>query len=163
MRWIVLAACVALWPAAQAAGGQQGAASCPGTLANRLASTGAATQLVTVVAARARSAGNGPLAQGVWRWAPRGQALDGVARRARRLTGWREGDRGLAGAFGLLPTMCSVAASPASTVLPRIVSGDWWVETRAALVHRFRHVPRSTPPPDDRGSRARRPPTGTWP
>src|SRR5438876_2115291 len=115
MRGIALAACVPLWLAAQATGGQRGTTSCPATLANRLASTGNATQLVTVVAARARST-QGALrlwrkASGCWRpaagpWSAwRGER--GVS------THKREGDRTTpAGAFGFLPTMYGVAASP---------------------------------------------------
>src|SRR5919198_797921 len=51
MRWLVLVACLSCCAAAATAGGARtAAADCPATLANELASTGTATQLVTVVA-----------------------------------------------------------------------------------------------------------------
>src|SRR2546423_14775963 len=50
MRWIALGACLPLGIAASAAGGNRTTAACPGNLANQLASTGSALQLVTVVA-----------------------------------------------------------------------------------------------------------------
>ena len=50
-----LLACLALLPAANATGRSSGGAPCPPTLANQLADTGSATQLVTVASLRASS------------------------------------------------------------------------------------------------------------
>jgi L,D-peptidoglycan transpeptidase YkuD (ErfK/YbiS/YcfS/YnhG family) len=152
MRWIVLAACVPLWLAAQAAGGQHGAASCPGTLANRLASTGAATQLVTVVAARARST-QGALR--LWRktsgcWRPAAGPWTAWLGERGVSTNKREGDRTTpAGAFAFLPAMYGVATSPGVHYrYHRIVCGDWWVEDPGSRwYNRFRHVPCGSTPP----------------
>jgi len=152
MRWIVLAACVPLWLAAQAAGGQQSAAACQGTLANRLASTGDATQLVTVVAARARST-QGTLR--LWRktagcWQPVAGPWSAWVGERGVSTNKHEGDRTTpAGAFGLLPTMYGVAASPGVHYrYHRLVCGDWWVEDPSSRwYNRFRHVPCGSNPP----------------
>ena len=152
MRWIVLAACVPLWLAAQATGGQLGTTSCPATLANRLASTGDATQLVTVVAARARST-QGTLrlwrkASGCWRPAA-GPWSSWLGERGVS-THKREGDRTTpAGAFGFLPTMYGVAASPGVHYRYHpVVCGDWWVEDPSSRwYNRFRHVPCGSDPP----------------
>jgi L,D-peptidoglycan transpeptidase YkuD (ErfK/YbiS/YcfS/YnhG family) len=152
MRWIVLAACVPLWLAAHAAGGQQAAAACPRTLANRLASTGAAAQLVTVVVAQARSM-QGTLR--LWRkvsgcWQPvAGPWAAWVGERGVS-TSKREGDRTTpAGAFGFLPTMYGVAASPGVHYrYHRIVCGDWWVEDPSSRwYNRFRNVSCGSTPP----------------
>src|SRR5437763_15204075 len=71
MRWIALAACLTLGVGASAAGSSRTAAACPGNLANQLASTGSALQLVTVVAPyRASTQGTLELWQksgGCWR------------------------------------------------------------------------------------------------
>jgi len=152
MRWIVLAACVPLWLAAHAAGGQRAAAACPRTLANRLASTGDAAQLVTVVAAQARST-QGTLR--LWRkasgcWQPVGGPWAAWVGQRGISTNKREGDRTTpAGAFGFLPTMYGVAASPGVHYrYHRIVCGDWWVEDPSSRwYNRFRHVPCGSTPP----------------
>ena len=152
MRWIVLAACVPLWLAAQAAGGQRSAAACPGTLANRLASTGNATQLVTVVAARARST-QGTLR--LWRktagcWQPAAGPWSAWIGERGVSTNKGEGDRTTpAGAFGFLPTMYGVAGSPGVHYrYHRLVCGDWWVEDPSSRwYNRFRHVPCGSNPP----------------
>jgi L,D-peptidoglycan transpeptidase YkuD (ErfK/YbiS/YcfS/YnhG family) len=152
MRWIALAACVPLWLAAQATGGQLGTTSCPATLASRLASTGDATQLVTVVAARAGST-QGTLrlwrkASGCWRPAA-GQWSAWLGERGVS-THKREGDRTTpAGAFGFLPTMYGVAASPGVHYRYHpVVCGDWWVEDPSSRwYNRFRHVPCGSDPP----------------
>ncbi len=152
MRWIALAACVPLWLAAQATGGQLGTTSCPATLANRLASTGDATQLVTVVAAGARST-QGTLR--LWRkasgcWRPAGGSWSSWLGERGVSTHKREGDRTTpAGAFGFLPTMYGVAASPGVHYRYHpVVCGDWWVEDPTSRwYNRFRHVPCGSDPP----------------
>jgi L,D-peptidoglycan transpeptidase YkuD (ErfK/YbiS/YcfS/YnhG family) len=151
MRWIALA-CLPLCFAASATGGAQTSRACPATLANQLASTRSATQLVTVVAARRAST------QGVLRlWRKTGgcwRAAGGP------WTAWigqrgvsdhkREGDRTTpAGAFGVLPAMYGIAANPGVRYrYHRVVCGDWWVEdSRSRWYNRFRHVPCGTDPP----------------
>src|SRR3954451_4131675 len=108
MRWIALAACLPLCAAAGAAGARHAATGCPANLANQLASTGAARELVTVVATR-RTSTQGSLR--LWRkagacWKP--VAGPWTAWLGQRGTSphKREGDRRTpAGAFGFLPTM----------------------------------------------------------
>ena len=152
MRWIAVAACVGLCVAAAAAGGGTRTAACSPNLANQLASTGSARQLVTVVAPRWRST-QGSLQ--VWRksggcW----HALAGP------WTAWlgqhglsahkREGDRTTpAGAFGFLPVMYGIAPNPGVRYrYHRIVCGDWWVEdSRSRWYNRFRHVACGSRPP----------------
>jgi L,D-peptidoglycan transpeptidase YkuD (ErfK/YbiS/YcfS/YnhG family) len=152
MRWVVLAAVVALCLAASATGGGKNVAACPGTLANQLASTGSAAQLVTLVAASPSST-QGRLQLwrrrgGCWRalagpwWAWLGQ--HGVSDQK------REGDRTTpAGAFGFLPSMYGIAANPGVHYrYHRVVCGDWWVEDpRSPWYNRFRHVPCGSTPP----------------
>jgi L,D-peptidoglycan transpeptidase YkuD (ErfK/YbiS/YcfS/YnhG family) len=148
---IVLVVGLAFASAGTAAGGER-TVVCPATLANQLASTRDAKQLITVVAP-ARSSRLGTLQ--LWRkralcWRPA----------ARSWTAWlgergvsehkREGDRTTpAGAFGLLPTMYGLAPSPSVRYrYHRIVCGDWWVEDpRSPWYNRFRHVPCGSKPP----------------
>src|SRR5438105_8634003 len=152
MRWIALAACLMLGAGASAAGSSRTAAACTGNLANRLASTGSALQLVTVVAPyRASTQGTLELWQksgGCWRpfagpWtAWLGQR--GVSANK------REGDRTPpSGAFGFHPVMYGLAANPGVHYrYHRIVCGDWWVEdSRSPWYNRFRHVPCGSKPP----------------
>jgi L,D-peptidoglycan transpeptidase YkuD (ErfK/YbiS/YcfS/YnhG family) len=153
MRWtIALAALVALFPIATASGGDAAVTACPPTLANRLSSTGTATQLVTVVADR-RAATRGSLQ--IWERAdecwvavggPWGAWLGQRGVSANR----REGDRTTpAGMFGFGRTMFGVAANPGVHYrYHRIVCGDWWVEDpRSPYYNRFRHVPCGARPP----------------
>ena len=152
MRWIALAACLLLCLAAATAGGARTDASCAATLANQIASTRSATQLVTVVAPR-RTSTQGSLR--IWRKA--GGCWHAVAG---PWTAWlgqrgvsdhkREGDRTTpAGAFGFVPVMYGIAANPGVRYrYHRIVCGDWWVEdARSRWYNRFRHVPCGTDPP----------------
>src|SRR3954465_5732430 len=108
MRWIALAACLPLALAASAAGSNHAAVSCPPSLANQLASTGAARQLITVAAA-GRSSTQGSFR--LWRkpgacWRPDAgpwTAWLGERGPAREK---HEGDLTTpAGPFGFLPTM----------------------------------------------------------
>ena len=137
---------------ASASGGRAGASACPATLANQLASTGSATQLVTVVT-RSRHATHGALrlwsksgecwraVAGPW-WAWVGQR--GVS------AGKREGDRTTpAGAFGFGRVMYGVALNPGVHYpYRRVVCGDWWVEDpRSLSYNRFRHVRCGARPP----------------
>ena len=152
MRWVALAVCVPLCAAAAAAGARQGAAPCPANLANQLASTGAARQLVTVVAPT-RSSTSGKLR--LWRkaadcWLPVAGPWPAWLGRRGTSTHKREGDRTTpAGAFGFLPTMYGIAPDPGLRYrYHRIVCGDWWVEdARSPFYNRFKHVRCGSRPP----------------
>ena len=152
MRWIAVSACLALAVVASAAGGSRNAPACPPSLANQLASTGTALQLVTVVAAR-RSSTQGSLqawrrSGGCWRVVA-GPWTAWLGQRGVSASK-REGDRTTpTGAFGLLPVMYGIAPNPGVRYgYHRIVCGDWWVEDpRSPWYNRFRHVPCGSPPP----------------
>jgi L,D-peptidoglycan transpeptidase YkuD (ErfK/YbiS/YcfS/YnhG family) len=152
MRWVALAVCVPLCAAAAAAGARQGAASCPANLANQLASTGAARQLVTVVAPT-RTSPRGKFR--LWRkpadcWLPVAGPWPAWLGRRGTSTHKREGDRTTpAGAFGFLPTMYGIAPDPGVRYrYHRIVCGDWWVEdARSPFYNLFKHVPCGSRPP----------------
>jgi L,D-peptidoglycan transpeptidase YkuD (ErfK/YbiS/YcfS/YnhG family) len=136
------------------AGGGRGASAtaCADTLANQLASTSSAAQLVTVVAPQARST-RGSLR--LWRrsndcwlsvdgpW-PAWLGENGVSAKK------HEGDRTTpAGAFGFQRTMYGLAANPGVRyAYHRIVCGDWWVEDpRSPYYNRFHHVRCGSKPP----------------
>ena len=153
MRWgITLSALILL--CSVAASGSSGArgANCPETLANQLASTGSATQLITVVTQRARST-LGSLR--LWRrradcWV----AVDGpwTAHLGRNgvSESKREGDKTTpAGEFGIQPVMYGIGVNPGVRYrYHRIVCGDWWVEdVRSPFYNRFHHVRCGTKPP----------------
>ena len=151
-RFAVVAACFALCLAAPAAGEPTARAACPATLANELASTGAAAQLVTVVAARQSST------QGTVRlWQKSGGCWTAVAGPWTAWLGSRgvtenrhEGDRTTpAGAFPFGRVMYGLAANPGVRYpYHRIVCGDWWVEDpRSPYYNRFHHVPCGSRPP----------------
>ncbi|MGZ6728804.1 MAG: L,D-transpeptidase family protein [Gaiellaceae bacterium] len=152
MRPIALAACLPLTLAAHAAGGRSATASCPGSLAKRLASTGDATQLVTVVSDHASST-QGALR--LWRkedgcWQPVAGPWRAWVGQRGVSTHKREGDRTTpAGAFSFLPTMYGIQPSPGVRYrYHRIVCGDWWVEDPASRwYNRFRHVACGSSPP----------------
>jgi L,D-peptidoglycan transpeptidase YkuD (ErfK/YbiS/YcfS/YnhG family) len=151
-RFAVLAACVVLCVAAPATGEPAARAACPATLANEFASTGAASQLVTVVAARTSST------QGTVRlWEKANGCWTAVAG---PWTAWlgsrgvsanrREGDRTTpAGAFPFGRTMYGLAPNPGVRYpYRRIVCGDWWVEDPASpYYNQFHHVPCGSQPP----------------
>ena len=152
MRWIAPSACLCLSLAAATAGGGGTRASCPATLANQLASTRSATQLVTVVAPLAAST-QGSLR--IWR---KGGGCWHAA--AGPWTAWlgqrgvsdykREGDRTTpAGAFGFLPVTYGIATDPGVRYrYHQIVCGDWWVEdVRSPFSNRFHPVRCGTKPP----------------
>jgi L,D-peptidoglycan transpeptidase YkuD (ErfK/YbiS/YcfS/YnhG family) len=151
VRWVAVAACTALCLAAAAAGGSTRGAGCSDNLANRL-ETGSALQLVTVVSP-SRAATQGALqlwrkSGGCWR-AAAGPWTAWVGRRG--ISAHKhEGDRTTpAGAFGFLPVMYGIAASPGVHYrYHRVVCGDWWVEDpRSPWYNRFRHVPCGSKPP----------------
>ena len=152
MRSIALAACVPLSLAAHAAGGQGATATCTTSLANRLASTGDATQLVTVVTEHPSST-QGALR--LWRktrgcWEPVAGPWRAWVGRRGVSTNKHEGDRTTpAGAFPFLPTMYGIQPSPGVRYrYHRIVCGDWWVEDPASRwYNRFRHVTCGSTPP----------------
>jgi L,D-peptidoglycan transpeptidase YkuD (ErfK/YbiS/YcfS/YnhG family) len=147
-----LLACLALAPAAGATGHSSAGFQCPPTLANQLADTGSATQLVTVASLRPSSqTGAARL------WAKRGDCwtlvagpwtawlgINGISERK------REGDlKTPSGAFGIQPLMYGLAPNPGVRYrYHRIVCGDWWVEDpRSPFYNRFRHVRCGTSPP----------------
>jgi L,D-peptidoglycan transpeptidase YkuD (ErfK/YbiS/YcfS/YnhG family) len=129
-----------------------GTRECPVNLANRLASTGSAAQLITVVAPQ-RTSTQGSLrlwrkAAGCWRPAagPWSAWLGGRGVSANR----REGDRTTpVGSFGIGRVMYGVAPNPGVRYrYRRIVCGDWWVEDpRSPDYNRFRHYPCGVRPP----------------
>ena len=148
---VALAVAVAV-AVAPAAGGRRTAAACAPALANQLADTGSATQLVTVVAATSRSTS---ATLRLWRksgdcWLAAGGpwtahvGFNGVSE------GKREGDKKTpAGAFGVQPVMYGVGANPGVHYrYRRIRCGDWWVEDpRSPFYNRFHHVRCGSKPP----------------
>jgi len=151
-RAIGLLVCLALCPAASATGNHARIEGCPGTLANQLASTGSATQLVTIVAAR-RSSTQGKLQA----WRKSGECWVSVAG---PWTAWlgqrgvtpnkREGDRTTpSGAFPFHNVMYGLGPNPGVRYpYHRIVCGDWWVEdSRSPFYNQFHHVRCGTRPP----------------
>lgn len=151
-RTITLSACLVLWFAAPSAGERAGAPRCPATLANQLASTGSATQLVTVVAPR-RASTTGALRS--WRksrdcWLPVAGPWPALLGQRGVSSHHREGDRTTpAGAYGFGRVMYGVAANPGVRyAYHRIVCGDWWVEdARSPYYNRFHHVRCGARPP----------------
>lgn len=151
-RTIALLAALALLPAAAASGGEAARAACPPTLANQLASTGSATQLVTVASVRNTSK------SGMLRaWEKRGECWVQVAGPWPAWLGQRgisehkrEGDRTTpSGAFGFQRVMYGLATNPSVRYrYHRIVCGDWWVEdSRSPSYNQFRHVRCGSRPP----------------
>jgi len=153
MRWgIAFSACVLACTAAATGPRAQRALTCPANLANELASTRSATQMITVVAATRRST-SGSLRL----WRKSGEcwlAVDGpwtahLGRNGVSETK-REGDKATpAGAFGFQPVMYGVGPNPGVRYrYRRIVCGDWWVEdARSPFYNRFRHVRCGSKPP----------------
>ena len=153
MRWGFAAlACVLLCAAAASGRVDARAAACPSTLANQLASTSSATQLITVVAAARRST-LGSLRL----WRKSGDCWVGVdgpwtAHLGRNgvAENKREGDKTTpAGAFGIQPVMYGVGPNPGVRYrYHRVVCGDWWVEdARSPFYNRFHHVRCGSKPP----------------
>jgi L,D-peptidoglycan transpeptidase YkuD (ErfK/YbiS/YcfS/YnhG family) len=149
---IAVAAMLAALTAAPAQANAGAAAACPPTIANRLATTGSATQLVTVLAPR-RTSTQARLE--LWRkvgdcWRRiRGPWTAWVGQRGVS-PGKLEGDRRTpAGAFGFGRVMYGVAPNPGVRYrYHRIVCGDWWVEDpRSPSYNQFRHVPCGVRPP----------------
>jgi L,D-peptidoglycan transpeptidase YkuD (ErfK/YbiS/YcfS/YnhG family) len=148
---IALVVGLAFAAAGTAAGGER-TVVCPPTLANQIASTRDAKQLITVVASR-RSSTLGTLQ--LWRkntlcWRPAAAPWPAWLGERGVSEHKREGDRTTpAGAFGFLPTMYGIAPSPGVRYgYHRIVCGDWWVEDpRSPSYNRFRHIPCGATPP----------------
>jgi L,D-peptidoglycan transpeptidase YkuD (ErfK/YbiS/YcfS/YnhG family) len=151
-RTIALLVCLALWPTAASTVARGGNAGCPATLANQLTSTGASTQLLTVVAQR-RMSTSGVLR--VWKkagdcWAPVSGPWPAWLGQRGISENKREGDRTTpSGAFGFNGTMFGIGPNPGVRYrYHRIVCGDWWVEDpRSASYNRFRHVRCGARPP----------------
>jgi L,D-peptidoglycan transpeptidase YkuD (ErfK/YbiS/YcfS/YnhG family) len=152
MRWVALIACLPLCLVASATGSTLSGGACSLSLANQLASTGSALELVTVVTPRWTST------QGVlqlWRkrggcWHPATGPWTAWLGRRGISAHKREGDRTTpAGAFGFLPVIYGIAPNPGVRYrYHRIVCGDWWVEDpRSPWYNRFRHVPCGSKPP----------------
>jgi L,D-peptidoglycan transpeptidase YkuD (ErfK/YbiS/YcfS/YnhG family) len=147
---IAISACVLL--CAVGGGRSAHAAACSENLANRLASTRSATQLITVVATN-RISTRGALR--LWRkssdcWLK----VDGpwTAHLGRNGVSdhKREGDKTTpAGAFGIQPVMYGVGPNPGVRYrYHRVVCGDWWVEDpRSPFYNRFHHVRCGSKPP----------------
>jgi L,D-peptidoglycan transpeptidase YkuD (ErfK/YbiS/YcfS/YnhG family) len=149
---IAILACLALVPGSAATGSDSATPVCPPTLANELASTGTARQLITVVSIRLSDT-IGMLrawekrrecwkqVAGAW---PAWLAQRGISQRK------REGDRRTpSGVFGIQRTMYGVAPNPGVRYrYHRVVCGDWWVEDpRSPHYNRFRHVRCGATPP----------------
>jgi L,D-peptidoglycan transpeptidase YkuD (ErfK/YbiS/YcfS/YnhG family) len=152
MRWgLALSTLVVLAAASPGGGSGARASTCLPNLANQLASTGSASQLITVVAPRGRST-TGTLRL----WRLRGEcwvSVDGpwTAHLGRNglSENKREGDKTTpAGEFGIQPVMYGVGANPGVRYrYHRIVCGDWWVEDiRSPFYNRFHHVRCGTKP-----------------
>jgi L,D-peptidoglycan transpeptidase YkuD (ErfK/YbiS/YcfS/YnhG family) len=151
-RTSLFLACAALLLAAPAAGDQTRDSACPPNLANQLADTGTAEQLITVVAPQRSS-----VRAEARLWRKSGECwvrVDGpwAAWLGRRGVSERkqEGDRTTpAGAFGVWPVMYGVAPNPGVRYrYRRVVCGDWWVEdARSPFYNRFRHVRCGARPP----------------
>jgi L,D-peptidoglycan transpeptidase YkuD (ErfK/YbiS/YcfS/YnhG family) len=153
-RRIAVLACLALCPAAAATGSDSAATACPPTLANQLAWTGSASQLVTVASLRPASTVGMVrvwekrrecwlLVAGPW---PAWLGQRGISERK------REGDRKTpSGAFGFQQVMYGVAPNPGVRYrYHRIVCGDWWVEDPdSPYYNQFRHVRCGAKPPFD--------------
>ena len=153
MRWVmVVGACALLCSAAASGRSDARAFACPPNLANQLADTGSATQLITVVAATNRS-----LTGSLRLWRKSGEcwlAVDGPWTAHLGRNGLsehkREGDKKTpGGAFGIQPVMYGLGPDPGVRYrYRRIVCGDWWVEdARSPFYNRFRHVRCGTKPP----------------
>jgi L,D-peptidoglycan transpeptidase YkuD (ErfK/YbiS/YcfS/YnhG family) len=148
-RLIVAFAAFALGAGAPAGGGKS---LCLPTLANQLASTGAASQLVTVVAPR-ESSTRGSLR--LWRksgacWLAAGGPWPAWLGERGVSADRREGDRTTpAGIFGFGSLIYGIAPDPGVRYrYRRIVCGDWWVEDpRSPYYNRFHHEPCDQPPP----------------
>lgn len=148
---IVLSLCL-VFAAGLPLSGHTTPAQCPPALPKELASTGAATQIVTVLARRTTST------QGSLRlWRKEGDCWVAAAGPWQAWLGargvsWRrrEGDRTTpAGVFGFGRVMYGVGANPGVRyAYRRIVCGDWWVEDpRSPHYNRFRHLRCGTKPP----------------
>ncbi|HEX6490646.1 MAG TPA: L,D-transpeptidase family protein [Gaiellaceae bacterium] len=152
LKWIAPAACLALCAAAPAVGERQSAPRCAPSLPGKLASTGPARQLVTVVAPQSRASAGSlrlwRLAGGCWLqvagpWTAH-LGANGVSARK------REGDKTTpAGIFGFEATMYGLGPDPGLRYgYHRIVCGDWWVEdSHSPFYNRFHHVRCGSKPP----------------
>ena len=145
--------CVCLLAAAAPASGQrQRAVACPAALANQLAATGTATQLITVVARTARSR-SGSLQ--LWQktgdcWAAAGGPWPAWLGQRGASENRHEGDNTTpAGAYGIQRTMYGLAPNPGVRYpYRRIRCGDWWVEDpKSPYYNRFHHVRCGAKPP----------------
>jgi L,D-peptidoglycan transpeptidase YkuD (ErfK/YbiS/YcfS/YnhG family) len=133
-------------------GGTAARSACPPTLANQLADTGPATQLITVTASTSRST-----VASLRRWEKRGECWlapgpawtahvgrNGVSAQK------HEGDkRTPAGAFAIQTVMYGVGPNPGVRYsYRRVVCGDWWVEDPGSpFYNRFHHVRCGSKPP----------------
>jgi L,D-peptidoglycan transpeptidase YkuD (ErfK/YbiS/YcfS/YnhG family) len=147
-----LLACLALCGTTLARESIGGTPSCQNTLANQLASTESATQLVTV-AAPLRSSTRGVLR--LWRksgdcWFPAGGPWPAWLGERGVSNHHREGDHTTpTGAYGFGPVVYGLAPNPGVRYrYHRIVCGDWWVEDpRSPSYNRFRHEHCNAAPP----------------
>jgi L,D-peptidoglycan transpeptidase YkuD (ErfK/YbiS/YcfS/YnhG family) len=138
--------------AAKAASDRMGRAHCPGNLADGLASTGRARQLITVEGAGRAS----PTATvETWQWAggcweKAGGPWAAFVGRNGFSDHHHEGDGTTPdGIFGIGPEMYGTSPNP-GTRYPyhRLVCGDWWDEDpTSAQYNTFQHVPCGQAPP----------------
>jgi L,D-peptidoglycan transpeptidase YkuD (ErfK/YbiS/YcfS/YnhG family) len=134
-------------------------AVCPHTLANGLASTHGASQLVTV-----QASGFETTTASLALWEQRGGCWRRVAGPWRARVGRsglsdrkREGDGATpTGAYALGPVVYGIAPDPGgSTAYHRLVCGDWWDEDPSSPGYNtFHHVACGTSPPFGGGSEA---------
>jgi L,D-peptidoglycan transpeptidase YkuD (ErfK/YbiS/YcfS/YnhG family) len=118
---------------------------CPANLASALSSTGQATQIVTVVAARSSSTSG---TMRLWRrtggcWVAAAGPWSVYLGFAGVSTDHHEGDGTTPeGAFAVSPTMYGVAPDPGVHFgYRRLVCGDWWDEdSRSSAYNSFQHV-----------------------
>jgi L,D-peptidoglycan transpeptidase YkuD (ErfK/YbiS/YcfS/YnhG family) len=151
-RTLALVFCLALCGAASATGERAVVPTCPPTLANQLASTGSAIQLVTVVSPSRTST-----QAALQTWRKTGDCWFTVAGPWSAWLGQRglsehkrEGDRTTpSGAFGFNPVMYGLAPNPGVRYpYHPIVCGDWWVEdSRSPYYNTFHHVRCGSIPP----------------
>ena len=134
-------------------------AACAPNLASKLASTGAANQLVTVTAATASSTtGTVQLWQrGGGCWRPAGGPWSAYLGFGGVSEHHHEGDDTTPeGAFGVGPVMYGIAPDPGvHFAYHQLVCGDWWDEDPSSPAYNtFRHVACGTTPPFARASEA---------
>jgi L,D-peptidoglycan transpeptidase YkuD (ErfK/YbiS/YcfS/YnhG family) len=160
MRWAATAVAT-LAVSAATAGASTGApaAGCAANFANRLGSTGSATQLITVESASTRTT---VASLRLWRrvgrcWTPAAKAWRARVGRNGVSARKREGDGTTpAGIFKIGPVAYGIAPNPGTRLgYHRLTCGDWWDEDpRSPTYNTFRHVTCGARPTFGGGSEA---------